>query len=44
MHFKMNYAQYGKSPHFYVTEKDTCVDVSRNHCSTECKIAYSLGC
>jgi len=41
MHFKMNYAQYGKS-HFYVTEKD--IDVRRNHCSTECMIACSLGC
>jgi len=26
-HFEMNYAQYGKSPHFYVTEKD--IDVRK---------------
>jgi hypothetical protein len=38
----MIYAQYGKSPHFYVTEKD--IDVKRNHCSIEYKSAYSLGC
>ena len=38
----MIYAQYGKSPHFYVTEKG--IDVRRNHYSTECMSAYSLGC
>jgi hypothetical protein len=42
MHFKMNYAQYGKSPHVYVTEKD--IDVRRNNGSTECMSAFSLGC
>jgi len=42
MRFKMNSAQYGTSPHFYVTEKD--IDIGRNHCSTECTTAYSLGC
>jgi len=42
MRFKMNCAQYGKSSHFYVTEKD--IDVRRNRFSTERMSAYSLGC